>query len=515
MRRGSVLLAVLVVIVLGALIGTVMLSRAVENVGAVRSDQRDVQLRALAWSGVQGVMQELSAQRAVLLRLDADGRGRGGSAEEPSLTRTWTVFDEGGERGVVRLLPVRGEGESVGGGAEESASDVVVRSEAACLHAKEARPGMLESLLGKAIAEKLGRDRDLESAVQTLLDDAANENTVVTMWSYEPNIQLGLGTASGSRSGSADSSTDGRGKSRISLEGGWSALHRDALLRRMNADDVKKVEGALVGKPVPSDLGGIVGLLRAGGDDGVPRDQWGVVLDVLTTGTDLFVPGRADVNIAPRRVLAAIPGVGEEIAGKIVAMRANLDREAKRDVTWPMVRGVMTPEQFQLAVGWLCVRSAQWRVRVEALIEPATQATGSRAISANGPGRDDGGTRMVWEVIVDVSEPRPRVLWMRDVTWLGSRFEIASAVDEDETDAAEKVDVEASRLVVESSPSGLEKGLDKGLEIGRVPRAEVSPTANASEERAPVSGGEARALVDRRSGRWIGGSAGAGGGRPR
>src|SRR5262245_23018417 len=94
-RRGSVLLAVMVVIAMAALAGTTAVYLVQAEMAASRTAIRRTQARALAWSGVQAVMAEIADQRESLI----DGG-------EPDLTREWELFtDEGGQRGIVRLVP--------------------------------------------------------------------------------------------------------------------------------------------------------------------------------------------------------------------------------------------------------------------------------------------------------------------------------------------------------------------------------------------------------------------------
>jgi type II secretory pathway component PulK len=99
MRRrdeGMVLLAVLVVITIAALIGsTLLVSVDAERSGA-ETTLRRTQSRALAWSGAQLVMAELSAQRDEML-----------AGEDFDITTEWELFtDDLGRTAVVRLVPV-------------------------------------------------------------------------------------------------------------------------------------------------------------------------------------------------------------------------------------------------------------------------------------------------------------------------------------------------------------------------------------------------------------------------
>ncbi len=93
-RKGSILLAVMVVITLAALVGTTVLYRADAQRGSAANAMQHAQLRALAWSGVQAAMAELSSQRDELMQ--------GGT---PTLTASWDLYT-GPVHGNVRLAPI-------------------------------------------------------------------------------------------------------------------------------------------------------------------------------------------------------------------------------------------------------------------------------------------------------------------------------------------------------------------------------------------------------------------------
>jgi hypothetical protein len=80
-----------------SLAAVTMLFVAWAHVEAGRRATERARLQALAWSGVQGAMAELASQRDILLL--------GG---EPILTSQWTLFEDEGIRGSVRLVPIAG-----------------------------------------------------------------------------------------------------------------------------------------------------------------------------------------------------------------------------------------------------------------------------------------------------------------------------------------------------------------------------------------------------------------------
>src|SRR5690606_13939789 len=98
----------------------------------------------------------------------------------------------------------------------------------------------------------------------------------------------------------------------------------------------------------------------------LPADQWGPILDALTTTDHEFVPGRVDINTAPALVLAALPGLEGESAAGIVARRGSLAPDLRLSPAWLAEEALLSPEQYQAIADLVTTRSMQWRVRVEA-----------------------------------------------------------------------------------------------------------------------------------------------------
>ncbi len=77
-RRGSILVLSLLVVTIGSLVGTSIIYYAGADRRAADMGVRRVQARAMAWSGVQAVMAELSKQREALIE-----------GEAPTITEIW------------------------------------------------------------------------------------------------------------------------------------------------------------------------------------------------------------------------------------------------------------------------------------------------------------------------------------------------------------------------------------------------------------------------------------------
>lgn len=523
-RRGFVMLTVLIVVVIAALLGTTLLHAAGAQAGASRESVDAMQSRALAWSGVLAVMSELASQRESML----DGI-------EPRVTDEWTVFEgSNGQRGVYRLVPI---GEDL---------RTVIESESAKLDLNRATEEMLAAhpLIGADLAGRIVARRasagfgsveellELEGVTQAMLDGDSGEGIevgfreasrglrdVVTVFSFDPNVQAGVG-----RDGRSH-----RGELRVNLNVPWSERLGRAIERRWGTDAAKGVESLKKQNVDMSSLGAFCGFLKP---LNIEDDLWVGVLDSITTTDDLYVPGLIDINRARADVLACVPGIGEEAAEEIADRRDSLDAATLQSIYWPVQEGILTLDHFVLAVDHITARSMQWRVRVEAGMLADEAELDRLACGGAGDGRIGGllpeepelTHRVVVEAVIDVSSQRPRVAYLRDVTMLETakrwvRADESEAVMEDLELEAEGSELE-SDLEADQPESGsrVENLRDRPTierptpdrptreRPGERDRSSVSPrSASESGELSDSSpGGDASdgEPVDRRIGRW-------------
>ncbi|MCW5775906.1 MAG: helix-hairpin-helix domain-containing protein [Phycisphaeraceae bacterium] len=431
-RRGTVVFAVLVVITLGALAAATVLVSADASIAEAEVTVTRAQTRALAWSGVQVVMAELSSQRDALL----DGRS-------PRITEEWELFtDEAGRRWMVRLVDL-----GVPGG-------VPIVSESGKLDLNTATEAMLALLpgVGDALAKRIVEaraERPLASVDELLSvegftpemvygEDAgaaggslASEGAslpladLVTVFSFDPNVQSGAG----------DDPLRHRGRKRVNLNQAWSDSLRGALVERFGEGVAQAVEQIMKNGTEFKSESDFVRVMRF---FQVPPADWAEALDALCTSDDDYLLGRVDLNTAPAEALACVPGIDAAMAEEIVAARERLDDSARKSVAWPAAEGIVPEAEFQEAVPWLTTRAMQWRVRVEAGVAPAESVVGP----GDAPALVQ---RMVLEAVIDVSSQRPRVAYLRDVTLLplarrlyaGRTEEAADEWPEDEADLLE------------------------------------------------------------------------------
>jgi len=165
------------------------------------------------------------------------------------------------------------------------------------------------------------------------------------------------------------------------------------------------------GKPDPGaerDDGSIAGVLLA---RGVAPERIDAVLGSCTLEAGTHGAPRIDIVRADRRVLAALEGVGPDVAARIIDLRDSLDETERRGTAWLVTRRVLAPEQYGAIAGRISHRSALWRFRVEARIAPPESSDGMLAEA-------EPRAAAAYDCIVDISSEQPRIAFLRDVTLL-------------------------------------------------------------------------------------------------
>jgi hypothetical protein len=121
-----------------------------------------------------------------------------------------------------------------------------------------------------------------------------------------------------------------------------------------------------------------------------------------------------------------------------VDARERVPSESRRSSAWTVTDGDLPVEAFADACEWMTTRTTVWRVRVEAGFNDAGDGADGGFDPFDGaaefelPDADEFGTaiepdreqagalrhRVVLEAVIDVSAPRPRIAYLRDVTSL-------------------------------------------------------------------------------------------------
>jgi DNA uptake protein ComE-like DNA-binding protein len=540
--RGSILVMSLVVVTIGALVGTSIIYYAGSDRRAAQMGVSRVQVRAMAWSGVQAAMAELGKQREALL-----------SGEAPEVTEQWIApapegREAGGARWGFRILPV---------------SERTVWSEMGKLDVNTAPaevlaklPGLTEQIAGRIVARRAERrwtsiaellgvegltydvmygapgassqeegnaEVPSEAAVGVSGAPAAGGlHRYLTVYSFDPEVQVGFGAKA----------SDAAGKQRININVAWSEELGKAIEERFDKGIADGVKGLIEGGEKFEKPSTIVKKLR---EFRVDPEGWPEILDAFTTNPDQFRMGTVDLLTAPAVVLRCVPGITPEAATEIVERREKLDGARRGTVAWPVLEDIVKPEEFELAVDYLTSRSMQWRVVVEGgLFLETGDGVGAEGAPDWELGDDPDALsarpqplaeRVVYEAVIDVSSLRARVAYLREVTFLPTARMLAAAdaAGEDRepggdqmANAEEERNSEASN---QSLPDGFHTELDsRELERQRLDEGRDLDTPDLgshaldrekAEEELPAPSGAPPVAQDRRVGRWTPGSGGS------
>lgn len=508
-RTGVVLLAVMIAVVLISASASVVLLRADAQATRTVSMLRHSQSRAAAWSGVKGVLAELASQRGVLVQ--------GG---EPSISASITLVDATERAAVVARLVSLVPGEATMIQSEAAKVNINTVDEAALegstvldgaelaivLEHRRAAPlsslaelcgppGLsIERLYGRVLGAEptLAVSMPAEASVPTAASpggavagapggvrgsNAAALSDVCTVFSADPTIQVGIGPDASSYTGAP----------RINLGLGWSDELAGPIAERFGTDAVQTTRQLLQGGTKFGSMRDVVGVLK---QLGVPTRQWGSLLDAFTTSTDPFELGKVDTLRASAAVLATVPGIDASAAERMVAVRDRLDAAVRREITWPLIEGILTPEQFEQAVDWITNRSLQWRVIVEAgrVRRSATNDTTELT------------DRVVYEAVLDVAGRVPRVAYLRDVTAMPAVRAMALAPETDEGDVLMEF---ATDTQTDGLPAAAVTPSDAVSLAAEPAPADEGETAIDEPPAEAVSAAPVPAGVDRRNGRWM------------
>jgi hypothetical protein len=73
-----------------------------------------------------------------------------------------------------------------------------------------------------------------------------------------------------------------------------------------------------------------------------------IIMDKLTAVEATVLPGRININEAPREILSGLPGMTTEILDKLIESRSQaVDNENRKFETWPLVEGIITLQQMK------------------------------------------------------------------------------------------------------------------------------------------------------------------------
>lgn len=220
------------------------------------------------------------------------------------------------------------------------------------------------------------------------------------------------------------SALDGRGRLQIDINHDVENLARldvpNQAIEYIAAERRVSESPIAFGHPIEL-LGAEITVNDANGDEkvlesGINVEHLDELLDRCTAVPyDRYIDSTVNVNTASARVLALVPGIDESLAQSIVTTRTDLSPEDRRSAAWLVESGLMTVEDFKTTVPWLCARGFQYRLRVVGFGLPS-------------------GIYRVLEAVVDVSRPRTRIVFLRDLSRDGLPFSIQPSHSEREVE---------------------------------------------------------------------------------
>ena len=131
-----------------------------------------------------------------------------------------------------------------------------------------------------------------------------------------------------------------------------------------------------------------------------------LLMDNVTVNQGPTIPGRININQAPRVVLRGIPGMDEEILNQIISLRtpeASIERPNRRHETWLLMEAVVSLNEMRALVPFITAGGDVYRTQTVGYFEGGHSS--ARA-----------------EVVIDATSPMPRVVSWRDISHLGRGY---------------------------------------------------------------------------------------------
>lgn len=452
-RRGTVLLVVMVITAMAAMAAASLMFRVQAEVTAASAGAGSEQAYAAAMSGVKRVI--------YLLQSSPDETG--GWIDNPDYLRNQLVWDDGGVRWYFTVYAYNAaEPDELRYGVTDEAGKVNINL--ADLGTLMGLPGMTEEL-----ADCLMDFRDPDSNPRTngaeqdyydqltfpyqiknspfvtleelllvkgfngtiVYGEDANFNGTLdpneddsdeTFPSDDSDGELNQGLRGSATVVSYEMNVDSDGKARLNINGGTSDLAKLNSLglgkKTVEFIQVYRAEGQrfthpsqLLGMSYTSngEAGKRYSALKhiKKGEkltSGVGRNNLATVMDKLTTaasrGRSTPAYGLINVNSAPRVVLQSLVGADDELAGRIMDARMSLDEETKESVAWLYTEDIVDAATFKKMAPALTARGWQYRIQCVGFGVPC-------------------GRFRVIEVVVDLAKGTPRIMYLRDITRLG------------------------------------------------------------------------------------------------
>ncbi len=442
-RRGIVLVSVLVVTALAAMVAASFLYRIRAEVAASAASGSGEQAHWAAMCGLQramAVLEENMDDPAVW-------------TDAPDLFQNQLIWDEGGNRWYFTVYAPSGEDPAV--------PRYGVTDEAGKANLNLATPEAIGNLLAgittagdqdvEALAEALvayRQGKQLTTVEEVLLvpgfrgpvvygEDVnlnglldANEDDGDDTFPPDNRDQaLERGLAAVATTMSYEWDVDRAGNPRVNMNDDPDGVAQVEGLSRETAQFIRDYRSAGGRFTHPSQLLGLE-IAAGGGNRGRGRsrgpgqatrspltdEELPVVLDKLTAvsagGRATALLGLINVNTAPARVLATVPGIDADLAEQIVARRAELYADTRATTAWVYTTGLVDADAFKAIAPRLTARGRQFRVRCVGFGVPSGRYT-------------------VLEAVIDLAGGRARIAYLRDLTRMGMPFELDAELQEE------------------------------------------------------------------------------------
>jgi DNA uptake protein ComE-like DNA-binding protein len=132
------------------------------------------------------------------------------------------------------------------------------------------------------------------------------------------------------------------------------------------------------------------------------------LMDKTTTIEADVIPGRININEAPRAVLMGIPGITEEMVSAIIQKRqgsSDGSNSGRISETWLAAEGVVTLDEMRTLLPFVNAGGDVFRAQIVGYFQ-------------------GGGPAARQEVVFDASADEPRVLFLRDISHLGRGYSL-------------------------------------------------------------------------------------------
>ena len=134
-----------------------------------------------------------------------------------------------------------------------------------------------------------------------------------------------------------------------------------------------------------------------------------LLMDHLSVNPQPTIPGRININQAPRTVLLGIPGLEPETVDEIISTRdfeVTDERPERRHETWLLSEGIVDLDQMKELMPFVTGGGRVYRAQIVGYF-------------------DEGGPSFRIETVIDATSDVPRVLFWRDISHLGRGYPLS------------------------------------------------------------------------------------------